>query len=205
MEIIGGIFWLIWTVGLFFIKRASNQAKQQKHQQPRVEQSVELSEVDWEKAKAAKLRRNQGAQQSARLQQDAVTKRKSIKEFVEGVQHAQNSVASQPSYQSKKNEYDLELYDEDMSFETDSFYEQDDDAYFASIDGDIDWENYETDLFEDSDWQHDEEIIKVVERRPAMAHGESGGQHTLLNASNIKEAIVLSEILGKPKSRRKTI
>lgn len=220
MEFIGGIFWLLWMVGLFFIKKNANQknrqkrfeqskqTKQKKKSQVTHPVSSEHSQVEQQKAREAMLIRNQKTQQSARLKQEATkkrnlgaqqTKRASIKDFVETVQKSQQAQQSK----AQLSDYLSEEYEEYEEL-TDAYVENSMDAYSLASDddGDIDWANYESDLFDDSDWDNGEDILLEVDRRNFEGKHTSTNGRITLNASNLKEGIILSEILAKPKSQR---
>ena len=219
MEFIGGIFWLIWLLGIFFIKRSSQRKnQQQRSEQTKTEQAKKTtmpskhdydpgkeSQINRKTERDAMLQRNQRTQKSARLVQDSVRKRNqssqqslrqsqkgSIKDFVENVQTVQQKRLATSDYSSDEiDKYELEAMNKLKNSSSDDFPRNHDD---------IDWENYESDLFEDSDWAADEEILQEVERLSVDGGQTSTGARITLNASNIKDGIILSEILGKPKS-----
>lgn len=214
MELIGGIFWLIWIVGFFFIKKSAKQRnRQQRFEQAKANQTKRSnqftkqvsnvpSELEKHKAREAMFKRNQKTHKSARLHQDSLKKRNvgvqqrkqtSIKGFVEGIQKFQQNSDSMEAYLNEEY-HDLEM---------DPYQESLNDAYSLDSDqDDIDWESYETDLFDDSDWNDDEEILKEVKTGTADTHNVPKTKPITLNASNIKQGIILSEILAKPKSQR---
>ena len=219
MEFIGGIFWLIWLLGIFFIKRNSqrkNQAQRSERTKPVQAKKTPMpakhdydpgkeSLINRKKERDAMLQRNQRTQKSARLVQDSVRKRnqssqqssrqgqkKSIKDFVENVQTVQpNRLATSNRSSEEIDKYELEA----MNRLEDSYKDE-----FPRDHDEIDWENYESDLFEDSEWATDEEILQGVQRLSVDGGHTSTGALITLNASNIKDGIILSEILGKPKS-----
>lgn len=219
MEFIGGIFWLIWLLGIFFIKRNSqrkNQAQRSERTKPvQAKKTTMPAKHDYDPGKEslinrknerdAMLQRNQRTQKSARLVQDSARKRnqssqqstrqaqkRSIKDFVENVQTVQQKRLATSNHSSEEIEkYELEA----MNNLEDSYKDE-----FPREHDEIDWENYESDLFEDSEWAADEEILQGVERLSVDGGQTSTGALITLNASNIKDGIILSEILGKPKS-----
>lgn len=216
MEFIGGIFWLIWLVGLFFIRKSAKQKERQrrfelaKNQQTKKKNQFsnqekvtsELSDVEKRKVSENLQRRNQRTQYSARLQQEATKKRNhmtkqskkpSIKEFVDNVQMSQQSKDNMDAYLD-------EDYDDS---EKDLYRLAAKDAYsIKNEDDEIDWESYETDLFDDSEWNYGEAILQEPTRKELKKSNTTTNERITLNGTNIKQGIILSEILSRPKSRR---
>lgn len=214
MEFIGGIFWLIWLIGLFFIRKSAKQKERQrrfelakkqqtkKNNQFSNQVTSELSDAEKQKVIENFQRRNQRTQYSARLQQEAAKKRNqltkqrkkpSIKEFVDNVQMSQQSNDNMDAYldedynNSEKGQYRLTAKD----------------AYsIKNEDDEIDWESYETDLFDDSEWNYGEEILQETSRKDLKTSHTTRDERITLNGTNIKQGIILSEILSRPKSQR---